>query len=108
MGLEPTTATLATWRSTTELHPPESALIVGADAGTGEEDRLKEGFPAQLLADLGQVRANFLTGTVHFVAVGAGPGLLEGEFTASHVPFSLHQFGNGRERFVVLGGRHRE
>ncbi len=23
MGLEPTTATLATWRSTTELHPQE-------------------------------------------------------------------------------------
>ncbi len=24
MGLEPTTPTLATWRSTTELHPPTS------------------------------------------------------------------------------------
>lgn len=24
MGLEPTTATLATWRSTTELHPPDA------------------------------------------------------------------------------------
>ncbi len=26
MGLEPTTATLATWRSTTELHPHDQAV----------------------------------------------------------------------------------
>jgi hypothetical protein len=29
MGLEPTTPTLATWRSTTELHPPGSTHIRG-------------------------------------------------------------------------------
>src|SRR5262245_13380312 len=30
MGLEPTTATLATWRSTTELHPRYTAIVKGA------------------------------------------------------------------------------
>src|SRR5579871_2517757 len=44
MGLEPTTATLATWRSTTELHPRLPGIIkVAAAISRGEPPSLRPG-----------------------------------------------------------------
>ena len=50
----------------------DPGLVVVADAGRGVQDRLVQRLLAQLLADLGQVGADFLALAVDDVAVGAG------------------------------------
>ena len=72
-------------------------FVVVGDAGAGIEDRLVERFATQLLADLGEIGADFLAGAVDEVAVGAGARGGEQGLAPGGIAAALDQLADRRQ-----------